>query len=111
MDDPELLNHFIQHLDQRAFAQLVERYVDVVWASARRQLRDAHAADDVTQAVFILLAQKAESIRDGESSGRLADQRHALVCALISSRAGAAQEARGRGGYHEQQDRIAAAAR
>jgi Sigma-70 region 2 len=45
-----------------AFGRLVEHYVHVVYASARRQLSDAHLAEDVTQAVFILLSQKAKSI-------------------------------------------------
>jgi RNA polymerase sigma factor (sigma-70 family) len=48
--------------DADAFARLVHRYVDLVYTLCVRNLGDAHGAEDVTQAVFILLARKARSI-------------------------------------------------
>src|SRR5438874_3411768 len=45
--------------DDRAFAELVRRNVGWVHGAARRRLRDSHLADDVAQAVFILLHRKA----------------------------------------------------
>src|SRR5690242_20018394 len=58
-----LLQDFIQNRSQQAFTALVRRYVDLVYSCAKRQLAgDGHAAEDVTQSVFMLLADKAHSI-------------------------------------------------
>ena len=62
MTDAELLWRFTQLSDRAAMDELVRRHVDFVYATARRQLGDGHAAEDVTQAVFLLMARKAPSI-------------------------------------------------
>ena len=41
---------------------MVQRNADLVYSSARRQVGDAHLAEDVTQAVFLLLWKKAGKI-------------------------------------------------
>ena len=62
MDDIELLQEFASHHSEEAFRTVVERHIDFVYAVARRQLSDTHAAEEVTQAVFIDLARKAAVI-------------------------------------------------
>lgn len=57
-----ILSQYQQARSDAAFKLLVDRYVGIVYAAARRQTRDSHLADDVTQAVFILLSQKAARI-------------------------------------------------
>src|ERR1022692_86419 len=60
MTDRLLLRSFIEQRDQSAFAELVTRHGGMVYATARRLARDD--ADDIAQAVFLILSQKAATL-------------------------------------------------
>src|SRR3954469_17213622 len=70
--DDELLGRYVRQHDQAALDELIRRHIDFVYAAARRQLGgDAHTAEDVTQAVFLILLGKAKSVRRGGLVGWL----------------------------------------
>jgi RNA polymerase sigma factor (sigma-70 family) len=62
MDDWQLLNEYATRNSEDAFRNLVDRYAAMVYHAALRQVRNPQAAQEVTQGVFIALAQKAGRI-------------------------------------------------
>ncbi len=65
MSDLELLQRYVHEDDRQALATLVRRHTDWVYSAALRQVRDPHLAEDVTQAVFLALVQKAGRLSRG----------------------------------------------
>src|SRR5260370_22428878 len=57
--DDALLREFARLRSESAFAELVRRHGTMVQGVARRVLGDHHAAEDVLQATFLLLARQA----------------------------------------------------
>jgi len=76
LTDPQLLRAYAEDHSEAAFGELVRRHVDLTYSVALRIVRDTHLAEDVTQAVFVALAQNA---------GTLSDQDIADLAAYFSS--------------------------
>ena len=62
-DDLTLLRAYATEGAEDAFRTVVERNLGLVYSSALRQVNDPHLAQEVTQAVFLILARKAGSLR------------------------------------------------
>ncbi|TAK93020.1 MAG: sigma-70 family RNA polymerase sigma factor [Verrucomicrobia bacterium] len=60
--DFDLLREYAERQSEEAFATLVSRYLNLVYSAALRKTGDPHAAQEITQAVFIILARKAKSL-------------------------------------------------
>jgi uncharacterized protein (TIGR03435 family) len=64
-DDMDFVRKFAANGSDEAFAILVRRHVNLVYSVAFRRLGNAHEAEEVAQAVFIILARKAASLPPG----------------------------------------------
>jgi RNA polymerase sigma factor (sigma-70 family) len=68
--DAELLARFLDYGDETAFEALLVRHTPAVRAACRGWLRSAADIDDAAQATFLVLVQRAGSIRDRAALGR-----------------------------------------
>jgi uncharacterized protein (TIGR03435 family) len=62
LDDNALLRQYVEQSSEAAFATLVAHHVDKVYSVALRHTRNPHVAEEITQAVFVILARKAKSL-------------------------------------------------
>ena len=63
IDDTELLRRYAHDKAEPAFAALVQRHLDFVYACALRRVgNDRHLAEDVAQQVFTVLAREARTL-------------------------------------------------
>ena len=62
--DMDLLRQYAVGNSDAAFAALVSRHINLVYSAALRKTGNPHAAEEITQAVFIILARKASRILD-----------------------------------------------
>jgi RNA polymerase sigma factor (sigma-70 family) len=67
LTDADLLRAFLATDDQPAFAELMRRHAPMVLSVCRRVLHHAQDAEDAFQATFILLAQRAGSLRKADA--------------------------------------------
>ena len=84
-DPARLLQRYLQSGESRDFEELVKSYHGLVFGVAWRSTQSRSLAEDVTQEVFITLAQKAEGIREPEKlAGWL--HRTTTLCAMNMNR-------------------------
>jgi RNA polymerase sigma factor (sigma-70 family) len=64
LDDILLLREYVDHESEDAFAALVTRHVNKVYSIALRRTRNPHQAEEIAQAVFVILAKQARQLNN-----------------------------------------------
>jgi uncharacterized protein (TIGR03435 family) len=62
LDDHALLSEYVAHDSEEAFAALVARHVNKVYSVALRHTGNSAAAEEISQAVFVILARKSRRL-------------------------------------------------
>src|SRR5436190_3814015 len=62
LDDNALLKEYVEHGSEEAFATLVARHVNKIYSIALRHTSNPHQAEEITQAVFVILARKSQRL-------------------------------------------------
>lgn len=65
--DGDLISSYARDGEEGAFRAIVARHVDLVFATALRQVGDRGVAEEITQNVFVALSRKAGSLRGYET--------------------------------------------
>lgn len=65
LDDIALLREYVNRDSEEAFATLVTRHVNKVYSVALRHTRNPHQAEEIAQAVFVILAKKSRHLGKG----------------------------------------------
>ncbi|MDB6026697.1 MAG: polymerase, sigma-24 subunit, subfamily [Verrucomicrobiales bacterium] len=63
VNDMDLTREYTDRNSETAFAELVHRHINLVYSVALRYAGNSPDAQDVTQAVFIILAKKSVGLR------------------------------------------------
>lgn len=63
ISDRELLREYVQQGSEEVFAELARRHVNLVYSTALRHVGIAAHAEEIAQAVFVILARKACGLR------------------------------------------------
>ncbi len=86
LDDKALLREYVEHDSEEAFATLAARHVNKVYSVAIRLTRNPHHAEEITQAVFVILTRKARHLGPGVIlSGWLCRTAHLTAVTYIRS--------------------------
>jgi hypothetical protein len=86
--DAELLARFVQRRDEAAFEALVWRHGQLIWNVCQRLLRNPQDAEDAFQATFLVLARKADSVRERRALGGWLYQIAQRICLGIRKKKG-----------------------
>ncbi|HTI71775.1 MAG TPA: sigma-70 family RNA polymerase sigma factor [Candidatus Limnocylindria bacterium] len=62
LDDIALLSQYTEQNSEEAFAALVTRHINKVYSVALRHTRNPHHAEEITQAVFVILANRSRHL-------------------------------------------------
>jgi RNA polymerase sigma factor (sigma-70 family) len=65
VNDLELLEEYLRHKSEKAFATLVNRHLNLVYSAALRQVRSPQLAEEVAQSVFTDLSRNARQLKHG----------------------------------------------